>query len=136
MNYRYKGKGFRDPIAKGENAVLASHRLLRGALIAGAFALASLSMPSANGADAIPNFAPNADTGWQLTDDEFIPPPSGPGPVVSDPAHPYISFYRFPRNPDPTFRVADLSNPILQPWVREALRKANERSLSGKYIAI
>jgi hypothetical protein len=105
-------------------------------VIAGVLALASLAVPSANGADAIPNFAPNADTGWQLTDDEFIPPPSGPGPVVSDPAHPYISFYRFPRNPDPTFRVADLSNPILQPWVREALRKANERSLSGKYIAI
>ena len=116
--------------------MLASHRRFKGALIAGAFALASLAIPSANGADAIPNFAPNADTGWQLTDDEFIPPPSGPGPVVSDPAHPYISFYRFPRNPNPTFRVADLSNPILQPWAREALRKANEKSLSGKYVAI
>src|SRR6185369_13257454 len=32
--------------------------------------------------------------------------------------------------------VADLSNPILQPWTREALRKTNEKSLSGKYLAI
>jgi hypothetical protein len=83
-----------------------------------------------------PNFAPNDLTGWQLLDDEFIPPPSGPGPVVSDPAHPYVSFYRFPRNPKPTFRVADLSNPILQPWARERLRKVNERSLSGQVVAI
>jgi hypothetical protein len=84
----------------------------------------------------IPNFAPDSLTGWQLSDDEFIPPPSGPGPVVSDPAHPYISFYRFPRNPRPSFRVADLSNPILQPWTRERLRKVNERSLSGQVVAI
>jgi len=84
----------------------------------------------------VPNFTPDSVTGWQLQDDEFIPPPSGPGPVMSDPAHPYISFYRFPRNPKPTFRVADLSNPILQPWVREHLRQVNERSLSGKVVSI
>jgi hypothetical protein len=84
----------------------------------------------------IPDFAPDAMTGWQLSDDDFIPPAEGPGPVQSDPAHPYISFYRFPRNPNPTFRVADLSNPILQPWAREALRQANERALSGQYVAI
>ena len=84
----------------------------------------------------VPNFAPDSLTGWQLLDDEFIPPPSGPGPIVSDPAHQYVSFYRFPRNPKPSFRVADLNNPILQPWVREHLQKVNERSLSGKVVAI
>jgi hypothetical protein len=99
-------------------------------------AVALLAAPFARGADAIPDFAPNANTGWQLTDDEFIAPPSGPGPVRSDPAHPYISFYRFPTNPRPTFRVADLSNPILQQWTREALRKINDKALSGKYLAI
>ena len=31
----------------------------------------------------------------------------------------------------PTLRFADLSNPILQPWVREALRKVNERALTA-----
>jgi len=91
--------------------------------------------PSAETAK-VPNFAPDDLTGWQLSDDEFIPPPSGPGPIVSDPAHPYVSFYRFPRNPRPTFRVADLSNPILLPWTRERLRMVNERSLSGKVVAI
>jgi hypothetical protein len=99
---------------------------------------AGVGLWPALGADPtkVPNFAPDSLTGWQLLDDEFIPPPSGPGPIVSDPAHPYISFYRFPRNPKPSFRVADLSNPILQPWAREQLRKVNERSLSGKVVAI
>jgi hypothetical protein len=27
----------------------------------------------------------------------------------------------------PTFRVADVDNPILQPWTRDALKKVNER---------
>jgi hypothetical protein len=96
------------------------------------------ALGSAPGAETAktPNFAPDSFTGWQLLDDEFIPPPSGAGPIVSDPAHPYVSFYRFPRNPKPSFRVADLSNPILQPWAREHLRKVNERSLSGKVVAI
>src|SRR5205814_8676195 len=35
----------------------------------------------------------------------------------------------------PTERVADLNNPILQPWAREVVRKRNELILSGK-IAI
>src|SRR5215467_10236532 len=96
------------------------------------------ALGSAPGAETakIPDFSPDSVTGWQLSDDEFIPPPSGPGPIVSDPAHPYVSFYRFPRNPRPTFRVADLSNPILLPWTRERLRMVNERSLSGKVVAI
>ena len=33
----------------------------------------------------------------------------------------------------PTLRVADLSNPILQPWAREALRKVNERALTATH---
>src|ERR1700730_16070750 len=84
----------------------------------------------------VPNFAPDSQTGWQLMDDDFIPPPRGPGPGVSDPAHPYISFYRFPRNPKPSFRVPDLTNPILLQWTRERLRNVNERSLSGQIVSI
>jgi hypothetical protein len=104
----------------------------------GGLACTAAALGPAPGAETAktPNFAPDNLTGWQLLDDEFIAPPSGPGPVVSDPAHPYVSFYRFPRNPKPSFRVADLSNPILQPWARERLRKVNERSLSGKVVAI
>src|SRR5262249_32910578 len=105
---------------------------------AGAMAIllcASVTTWPAFGAD-VPNFSPNSSTGWLAQDDEFIQPPSGPGPVKFDPAHHYISFYKFPNNPKPAFRVADLSNPILQPWAREALRKANEQALSGGVVSI
>ena len=84
----------------------------------------------------MPNFAPDTTTGWLAQDDEFIAPPSGPGPIVSDPAHPYVSFYKMPRNPHPAFRIADLTNPILQPWTRERLRQVNARVASGEVVAI
>jgi hypothetical protein len=104
-------------------------------LLAGAAITPALSADERE--SSIPNFAPDAKTGWQLTDDEFLQPEDGgPGPVVSDPHYPYISFYRYQANPRPTFRVADLNNVILQPSTKEALRKANERSLSGQVIAI
>ena len=103
--------------------------LLAGAALVPAF--------SAEERKAIPNFAPDTKTGWQLSDDDFLQPAEGgPGPVVSDPRYPYISFYRYQANPRPSFRVADLNNIILQPATKEALRKANERSLSGQIIAI
>jgi hypothetical protein len=112
-------------------------KVFGGAVVAGIVCAATALWPALGAETAkVPNFAPDSQTGWQLMDDDFIPPPSGPGPVASDPAHPYVSFYRFPRNPHPTFRVADLTNPILQPWTREHLRKVNERSLSGQIVSI
>jgi len=113
--------------------------LMRDVFLAGVLAslICAGANPTAFAAEAaVPNLSPDNLTGWLAQDDEFIPPPNGPGPIVSDPAHPYISFYKFPRNPRPSFRVADLSNPILQPWAREHLRKVNERSLSGQVVAI
>src|ERR1043165_9606320 len=104
--------------------------------LAGTACMSLIIWPALAQQPSVPNFAPNATVGWQLTDDEFLPPESGPGPVKSDPAHPFSSFFKFPTNPRPTFRVADLSNPILQPWTRDELKKANDRSLSGKVIAI
>jgi hypothetical protein len=104
------------------------------ACLAGAAALFSPALAADN--TGVPNFAPDSLTGWLAQDDEFIAPASGPGPVRSDPGHPYISFYKNPRNPHPAFRVADLTNPILQPWTREALQKANQRAVSGKYVSI
>jgi hypothetical protein len=89
----------------------------------------------------IPNFSPDSVTGWiagvpdgeNPTGQDFLLPESGPGPVTNDKAHPHVDDGAARRDgKQPTFRVADLTNPILQPWVREALRKANERALSGK----
>ena len=38
-----------------------------------------------------PNFADTDKVGWIALSSEFIPPASGPGPVMDDPAHPYVS---------------------------------------------
>jgi hypothetical protein len=70
-----------------------------------------------------------SDFGWFPVADDFQPPPSGPGPVVSDAAHPYSSNQT---GRQPTFRIADLNNPILQPWVTESLRMTNEATRAGK----
>jgi hypothetical protein len=84
------------------------------ALLAGAALAPAFSAEDAR--KAIPDFAPDTKTGWQLSDDDFLQPAEGgPGPVVSDPRYPYISFYRYQANPRPSFRVADLNNIILQP---------------------
>jgi hypothetical protein len=75
----------------------------------------------------VPDFSSH-DFGWIAVDNEFIKPASGPGPVTSDPAHPFIGNNK---GGQPTYRVADLSNPILTPFAREGLKKANDVVLSG-----
>jgi hypothetical protein len=130
--------------APGAAASALMARRIGAALLGAALVGASLPGPvlPAHAAEptpapnAVPNFAPDLTTGWLAQDDEFIAPPSGPGPIVSDPAHPYVSFYKSPRNPKPAFRIADLTNPILQPWTRERLRHVNERVTSGEVVAI
>jgi len=70
-----------------------------------------------------------ADFGWFPVSDDFEQPETGPGPVVSDPAHPYFSNQS---GRQPTDRVADLSNPILKSWAVERMRKTNKIVLDGK----
>ena len=109
-------------------------------LIAGVVTAAMLIGP-AMGAEsaAVPNFSPDNRVGWiagvpdgpEPIGDDFLQPPSGPGPITFDKAHPYIDNAAARKTGgQPTNRVADLSNPILQPWVREELRKRNERALT------
>ena len=43
--------------------------------------------------------------------------------------HPYVPNGR---GQQPTYRIADLSNPILQPWAIERMKKANDEVLAGK----
>ena len=77
----------------------------------------------------IPDFAPDSKTGWLAAGTEFIAIPSGPGPVTFDKKYPYVPN----GTPEqPTFRVADLDNPILLPWVKDALKRVNDRAISGK----
>jgi hypothetical protein len=65
--------------------------------------------------------------------DSFISPAGGPGPVVDDPRYPFVSNQESARTGKrSTFHIADLNNPILQPWAKEELRKRNEWIFSGK----
>jgi hypothetical protein len=82
----------------------------------------------------IPDFAPTARTGWVLDHtigvDDLLPPPTGgPSPVTFDRAHPYVPNGSGAQS---TYRVADLSNPILQPWTLPSMKKANDEVLAGK----
>jgi hypothetical protein len=95
--------------------------------------LASLLCASATlGATAAtpPDFSPNPSVSWVSGRGGLMPPSSGAGPVSADPEHPTITNDDFRTSgKQPTFPVADLSNPILQPWVREVLRKRKEQIL-------
>jgi hypothetical protein len=80
---------------------------------------------------AVPNFGPSSDTAWipaRPAGDDFIPPESGPGPVMSEKDHPYIPNGQG----EVSYRIADLSNPILQPWAAERMKKPNEEVRAGK----
>ena len=80
-----------------------------------------------------PDFALNGGVGWVAQGAEFLPPESGPGPVMSDPAHPRISnAVAAATGQQPTFHMGDPNSPILQSWVKEAIHKRNELILSGK----
>ncbi len=91
-------------------------------------------MPGAQAAataSAIPNFGPNSNTGWvpaRPAGDDFISPERGPGPVVAEKDHPYVPNGQG----QPTYRIADLSNPILMPWVVERMKQPNEEVRAGK----
>ena len=106
------------------------------ALFCGFAAAAPGAMPTGAGTP-MPDFASNSSVGWIASGSgfgtDFVQPESGPGPVTNDPAHPYVT------NADavasgrqPTFRIADLTNPILKPWAVERMRRANEDVLAGK----
>jgi hypothetical protein len=81
----------------------------------------------------VPEFAPNPAVGWITLFNELQPHASGPGPVRQDPAYPRVSNAEYRRTgAQPTQPIADLSNPILQPWAREELRRHNALALAGK----
>jgi hypothetical protein len=104
-------------------------RVARAGVLAGLICMAAAS--AALPGTSVPNLAAG---GWDGDgENEFTPPASGPGPVTSDPAHHYVSNFEARRTgAAANWRVADLTNPNLKPWVIEALRQANADALAGK----
>jgi len=91
--------------------------------------VAAAGFMPASAQQAVPDLAA-ADVAWVKVGDDYLPPPSGPAPVTFDKKHPYQ-----PNNDkglQVTYRVADLSNPILKPWAIAQMKKANDEVLAGK----
>jgi hypothetical protein len=67
--------------------------------------------------------------GWIAVGTEWTAQPGSPPPVKQDPAHHYV-----PNNVggQPTFRIADTSNPNLTQFAKDALKKTNDAVLAGK----
>src|ERR1700747_223543 len=95
--------------------------------------VAAFALATAARAASVPEFAPNAAVGWISLFNQFQPPPSGPGPVRQDPAHPRVTNAEYRRTGrQPTQPIADLSNPILQPCARDEIRRHNDLALAGQ----
>jgi len=91
-----------------------------------------LSVSALAAGASVPNFAANPSAGWFAYTREFIPPASGAGPVMQDPAYPLVSNDEFrATGRQPTFPIGDARNPILQPWAADAIKKRNALILSG-----
>ena len=80
-----------------------------------------------------PDFSSNFD-GWVGMNGggpffEFVP--GRLPPIVSDPAHPFVANGQG----QPSFRIADLSNPNLKPWVKDRMKKDIDEILAGKKSA-
>jgi hypothetical protein len=83
--------------------------------------------------ESVPNFS-SFEFGWVKAGTGFLPPASGPGPMTYDKAHPIMVRNLNARGEVETapLRVADLTNPLLKPWVVEHMRKDNDEVIAGK----
>ena len=107
----------------------------RGPVAAAVAALVATTVPAAAAEPmAVPDFSSNL-AGWVGLNGGgpfYEPVPGRVPPVTSDPAHPFIPNGTAKQ---PTFRIADLSNPNLKPWVKERMRKDIDELLAGKKSA-
>ena len=107
----------------------------RAPLAAAVAALVATAVPPATAEQTtVPDFSSNL-AGWVGLNGGgpfYEPVPGRVPPVASDPAHPFV-----PNGAarQPTFRIADLSNPNLKPWVKERMRKDIDELLAGKKSA-
>jgi len=109
---------------------MSTFALREACLVGGLAALIGVAMSggaTAQWITSVPDFSSNQ-VGWVAVGD-LTPVPGKPSPVRQDPAHRYV-----PNNVggQPTYRMGDLSNPNLKPWVKERMKKDNDEVLAGK----
>jgi len=85
---------------------------------------------------SVPEFAPNPAVSWIALTGKLEPLSAGAGPVQDDPAFPQVTNDEFrATGRQPTQPIADLNNPILQPWAREEVRKYNALARADKALS-
>ncbi len=83
-------------------------------------------------AASIPDFS-SKDAAWVFGLGDYAAIPGEPSPARNDPAHRYVSNNEFRASgAQPTYRIADLSNPNIQPWAKEIMKRENDKALSGR----
>jgi hypothetical protein len=81
---------------------------------------------------SIPDFSSN-DAAWVFGLGDYVAIPGEPSPTRNDPAHRYVSNNEFRASgAQPTYRIADLSNPNIKPWAKEIMKRENDKALSGR----
>jgi hypothetical protein len=120
-------------IEEGHMSSLPSLRgaLLAGAFFAGASFVSAFAAETAPKSDTIPDFtAPG--TGWTMINSnatDYVDPASSAKPVTNDPKYPHIGNLQPGQK---TERVADLTNPILQDWLKPQMQTYNQEVIEGK----
>jgi len=110
-------------------------RVLLGGILFALMGVAPTASTLAQQKAPTPDFSSNL-TGWVGLNGGGpyfeADPGRQPGPVVSDPDHPFV-----PNGVglQPTFRIADLTNPNLMPWAKEFMKKDIDEILAGKKSA-
>jgi len=102
-----------------------SHRMARYILTGTALAAIAGAAPAQN---AAPLDLSSDNTGWVSIGTDFVSVPGGAQPVSFDKAHPYVPNGS---GAQPTFRVADLSNPNLTDFAKAEIKKSNDMVLNG-----
>ena len=106
---------------------LREHVALAGSIVAalvGAWAIPVVAQDKTSP----PNFSPNPSVGW-IGVGGIRPVPGTVPPLVQDPKYPFVPNGT---GQQPTYRIADLSNQNLKPWVKEIMKKDNDEVLAGK----
>jgi hypothetical protein len=108
-----------------------SKEVFAGGILAGLVWAATTAPAAAQQTAASPDFSSNQ-IGWIGVGGGgpgFVAVPGQLPPVANDPAHPFVPNGT---RAQPTYRIADLSNPNLKPWVKDRMKKDNDEVLAGK----
>jgi hypothetical protein len=106
-----------------------------GAILALMAAATLIGSASAQQKEKIPDFSLDSKSAWLTISDNLLPPESGPGPVTFDKRYPYVDNREARRtNSQPTYRVADLTNPIFKPRGRRAANQTRNAGQPGALL--